>query len=485
MELSPKQQTIELLKKANRILVLGHKDPDGDLLGSSLALLKALETLKKTVEVIVSDKTPEIFNFLPDLKSVKTEIDLTEGKILRIDTQKFPVQGMKYQKKDSSLDIILDADKNLKFEFVEIINGIPKPDLILVLDTPDVEKIDIVYDKNTELFFEIPIVNIDHHPGNEYFGTINLVDLTASSTAEVLVSLFEALGIKIQDPDLATYLLLGIISDTQSFRSNSTTPKSLTVAAQLLAAGARQQEIISNLYKKRPMALLKLWGEMLSGITLDKNKRFAWTKVRLSEIADKSIASSDVFEAADELLTNTPDADTILILCETKEGEVQGKLRGAKTQDVLELAKLFNGDGVPSNATFVVKDASLSDTEMKVLKKIHDFWEEKGEVENKEVWDVIKKEEDSLTPPKTEEEIEEVTPGLDELTPPKTEEEIEETTPVQEKSDDVIDHAIASLSKEQTNIDNSLTPLKDVIEKKKRQYLADKEEIDVFSEEEE
>jgi phosphoesterase RecJ-like protein len=478
MELSPKQQTVELVKKAERILILGHKSPDGDLLGSALALSHALSELKKSVELVITDDISDIYKFLPNLQSVKTELSLTEGKILRIDTDKFPISGMKYKKDEKHLDIILNADKNLKFEHVEIINGVPKPDLIIILDTPDVEKIDDAYDKNTELFFEVPIVNIDHHPGNEYFGTINLVDLTASSTAEILVSLFEALGVKIADPDTATCLLLGIIGDTQSFRSNSTTPKSLTVAAQLLAAGAKQQDIISNLYKKRPMALLKLWGEMLSGISLDAPHRFAWTKVRLADIAEKGIAANDVLDAADELLSNTPDADTILIMCETKKGEVLGKLKGAKGKNVLELAKLFGGDGIPSCANFTIKETSLSDAEMKALKRIHDFWGEKGENENKEVWDVIAKED--LSTPQTEEEIEETTSREDKPTPPVTKEEIEEAT--EEK--DVIDSALKSLEIEQKNKENTLTPLKEVLLKKKSSLLPD-EDIDVFSEEDE
>lgn len=476
MELSPKQQTVELVKKANRILILGHKDPNGDLLGSTLAFAKSLASLKKTAEVVISSDIPEIYKFLPGIETLKRSLNLTEGKVLRIDTKRFPIAGMKYQKSDTHLDIVLDGDKNLKFEYVEIINGLPKPDLIFILDTPDVEKIDDSYDKNTELFFEVPIVNIDHHPGNEYFGTVNLVDLTASSTAEILVSLFEALGIKIADPETATLLLLGIIEDTQSFRSQSTTPKSLTVAAQLLAAGAKQQEIIANLYKKRPMALLKLWGEMLSGISQDKHHRFAWTKVVLSAVSGKGISADDVLDAADELLSNTPDADTILILCETKKGEVIGKLKGADKTDVLPLAKLFGGEGVPTSANFKISERTLKDSELMVLKKIHDFWAEKGGSDNKEVWDVIARED--LTPPETEEEIEETIPDINELTPPKTKEEIEEAT----EKNDVIDSALKSLSEEQENKENSLTPLKDVIEKKKRTYLKD-EEVDIFEEE--
>lgn len=475
---------------------MGHREPDGDFLGSSLALGKMLGGLGKHVDVVVSEKIPEIYQFLPFQENLKSGLDLTEGKILRIDTNRYPVGGMKYEKKENHLDIILEAEKNLKFEFVEIINGIPKPDLILVLDTPDVEKIDRAYDKNTELFFEVPVVNIDHHPGNEYFGSINLVDLTATSTAEILVSLTEALGIKIADPDTATCLLAGIISDTQSFRSGTTTPKSLTVAAQLLAGGGRQQEIISHLYKKTPMALLKLWGEMLSGISLDKTHRLAWTKVKIAQMNGRGISTTDVFDAADELLSNTPDADTILILCEKEKGNVAGKFKGAKGTNVLELAKLFGGDGTPTNANFEIKNGSLTDTEMKVLKKIHDFWAQQEGSFGKEVWEVIKKTEvtteksETLSVPQTVEEIEEVTP--EELTKPKTEKEIQETTASKAQSEkpsvpkkevkDAIDSALKSLEKDG---DEGFSRVGEVIKKKQKEFATSDEEIDVFDEENE
>lgn len=528
MELSPKQQAVEQIKKAGKILILGHQAPEGDFLGSALALSAALKSLGKSTEVVVSDPVPEIFQYLPGLTELKNSLDLTDGKILRINTKDYPIHGMKYQKHDEYLDIILDSEKNLKFQFVEIINGLPKPDLIIVLDTADVEKIDSAYDKNTELFFEVPVINIDHHAGNEYFGSVNLVDLTATSTAEILVSLFEALGIKISEPDMATMLLTGIVSDTASFRSANTTPKSLTVAAQLLAAGGRQQEIITNLYKKRPMALLKLWGEMLAGISLDKNHRLAWTKVKMAELEGTGIEAADVFDAADELLLNTPDADTILILCEVAKGKVKARIKGSKESNVLPLAEIFGGKGTAINANFEISGDDLETIELNVLKNIHDFWGDKGQNEEKAVWEILAKPEENLTAPKTEKEIQEATP--EQLSVPQTEEEKEEaydlTVPhtkkevqeatdpntkkaqkkepvvkttknhlqtikeireswalpideVNKKSGDPIDSAIKSIEQEQ----GGFSKIGDVI-KKKRNYLKNEDEvIDIFDEE--
>lgn len=486
MELSPKQQTTELIKKSKRILVLGHKKPDGDMLGSGLALVSAIKELDKSVEFIVSEPIPQIFNFLPNLKDTKDSLNIADGKVLRIDTEKLPVSGLKYQKKDDFLDIILFSDKNLKFEFIEIINGNPKPDLIIVLDTADVEKIDSAYDANTELFFEIPVVNIDHHPGNEYFGTVNLVDLTATSTAEILVSLFEALGIKMNEPDMSTNILCGIISDTQSFRATNTTPKSLTVAAQLLAGGARQQEIISNLYKQRPLGLFKLWGKMLAGIQEDKNHRFAWTKVSLSE--STGVSADDVFEAASELLSNTPEADVMLILCEIKEDEVIGRLKGSRGTDVLPYAKLFDGNGTTFDAEFKITGKNFDDAEKYVLKKFFDFWGESAPEpteKQKQVWDVIEKQaieaEGSTKPPETAEHNNKNLKPL----PSRQTGDTQNLAPVSDEDVDVIDSALKSLVEEHEKDKKAgFSSLGEVIEKKKEglKPRAESDE-DVFEEE--
>lgn len=500
MELSPKQQSVEQIKKAGRILILGHKNPSGDFLGSALALAKSLTDLGKSVEVVASDSIPEIYNFLPDVDSIKNGFSQDTGKIIRINLKKVPVKSVKFQKDEEHLDLILEAEKNLKFEFLDILNGEPKPDLIIVLDTPDVEKIDSIYDKNTEIFFEVPVINIDHHAGNEYFGTVNLVDLTATSTAEILVSLLEALGVKISDADTSTLLLSGIISETQSFRSSGTTPKSLTVAAQLLASGGRQQEIVNNLYRRRPMALMKVWGEMVSDIQLDANHEFAWTKVKLEK--NSAISTADVMDAADELLSNNPDTNAVLILAQKGSGPVIGKFKSRKNYDVLRLAQLFEGEGVPTNATFELSEMKIGDAELLVLKTLADFWGEEQPAGG-DLWQVV---ESNSAEASLDKEIErEMT-----ASPIKDEAEFEKEateTPNPERdakiekemtSEDVIDSALHSIEKEEHKVEKrkpsgSFSSVGDVLYSKKSDYdipikhvaPKTKDEIDVFDEESE
>jgi len=456
MELSPKQQTINEIKKAKNILVLGQKNPDGDSLGSIVALKQALTKLDKAVTSVVSGEIDPSYYFLPKIDDLKRDYNNNPGKVIKIDTNQIPVKGMRWQKEEGFLKIYLESEKNLKFEFIEIENGPTRPDLIIVVGTPDVEKIDLIYDKNTELFFETPIINIDYHPGNEYYGSINLVDLTASSTAEILVSLFEALGLKVEDGDTATNLLAGIIYNTQSFRNQNTTPKSLTVAAQLLAAGAKQQEIVSNFYKKKPVALMKAWGGMLKTIQEDRSRRFAWTKVDAS--SNPEIKIDDIFGAADDLLANTPEADAILILFKgSEEKKIYGKLKGSKNKEVASTAKLFGGGGTNRDAFFEYPSEDIELAEKNILKKISDSWPTTNEGETKELWDVIKESNKNAHP---------IT-DIGNETKTEAQKEQKDQRP-KESKEDAIEEALKSISQIERDKDRrELTAIRDVIDRKR------------------
>lgn len=458
MELSPKQQAVNEIKKAERILILGNKKAEGDTIGSILALSKVLASSGKKPEAVITSALDPKYHFLPDLSDVQKEYESNDGKVIKIDTKRIPVKGMKWQKDNDFLNIYLETDKNLKFEFIELVNGKPKPDLVIVVDTPDLDSIDKVYENNTELFFETPIVNIDHHATNDYYGTVNLVDLTATSTAEILVSLFEALGIKIDDADVATDLLAGIIEDTGSFRNKSTTPKSLTVAAQLLAAGGRQQEIVKNYYRSNSVELMKVWGKMLENLEEDEDRKFAWTKIDASN--DTDVKMDDVFAAADDLLSNTKDANIILLLFKgpNDKKKVFAKLKGTKNQEVLTLAKSFGGSGTALDASFEVFADDLDTAEKIVLKKIA---ERIVSGDEKEVWDVIEKKED-----KKEVRHEK-----------KIEREAKET-------EDAIEEALKSISQaEKDENRKEFESIRDVIDRKKQALNSDDTEIDVFDEE--
>ena len=378
MELTPKQQTTELIKKSQKILITTHVNPDGDGLGSVIALALSLKKLKKDITIACSGDVPAMFQFLNGIEMVDTKFSGTKNLIITLDTSSVEVEKLGYKKVEgeNKLRIIITPKAgNFTPENVAIEAGSYRYDLLIVLDTPVVDRLGSLYDDNTELFYETPVVNIDHHPGNDYFGKVNWIDLTATSTAEVLVSLIESLAREtpILDSEIATALLTGIISDTGSFQHANTTPKSFTVAAQLVAAGARQQEIIKHLFKTKPLSTLKLWGAILAGLKDESEYRFVWSKATAQDFIRFNAETTETGAVIDELLKTVPNIDFALLLTE-KNGAVNGSLRGTEQgKNVSEIAKLFGGGGHEMAAAFHMPNTTLDAVEAEIIQRIRDW----------------------------------------------------------------------------------------------------------------
>ncbi|EKD57043.1 MAG: hypothetical protein ACD_58C00016G0002 [uncultured bacterium] len=375
MELTPKQQIVELVNNSKKILVLTHVNPDGDAIGSTLALVMGLRKLNKEVVAACQDVVPNALNFLPETSEIKSDIQNQRDFIISINTTNAKVDKLGYKQNpvENRLDIVI-TPKSGEFSQgdVTITPGAAKFDLIFVLDAPELERTGRIYDNNPDVFYEVPIINIDHHSGNDYFGRVNWVDLTATSTAEILVSLLESLGREksVFDGEIATALLTGIITDTGSFQHNNTTPKSFTVAAQLVAAGARQQEIIQHIYKTKLLSTLKLWGKILSNIHEERKHRFVWSEVRIDDFRIFNAHESETSGVIDELLKTVPDIDFAILLSEKNDG-LHVSLRGVgRGINVAELAQKFGGGGHELAAAFQIPGSSLADARDKILVQI-------------------------------------------------------------------------------------------------------------------
>jgi len=375
MELSPKQQIVEAIKGSESILLLTHKSPDGDAVGSMLAFSNVLSTLGKKTLAVGADGISSVFSYMP-VEKISLDLKGERDFVISLDVSQIKADKFLYKVEDGHINFIV-TPKTGQFtpEMVSYPGGKFRFDLIIILDCQDLDRLGKPYEENSDLFYETPIINIDHHAGNDHFGKINLVDLTATSTCEILVSLFEALSkdTSLLTENTATALLTGIITDTNSFQNQNTTPKSLTVAAQLVAANANQQEIIKRIYKTRTLATLRLWGRVLSNIRDEMNYRFVWSQIQKTDFVVTRSTFSDADGVNDELLKTATGVDFVLLLTEKDDG-VHGSLRSvAKGVDVSEIAKIFGGGGHAMAAGFVVDQSDPSLTTEKVIGKIRDY----------------------------------------------------------------------------------------------------------------
>lgn len=188
-----------------------------------------------------------------------------------------------------------------------------------MVDTPDLELLGRIYDNDTEFFYQVPIINIDHHSGNEEFGQINQVELTAVATAEILFSLISGYSRDSIDEDIATCLLAGMISKTRSFKTQNITPHALSIASQLISMGARREEIVNYLYRSRPLNVLKLWGRVLARLASTLDNKLVWSTLTHLDFTKTNTKEDDLSEVIDELIINIPEANVIVIIYEIPE----------------------------------------------------------------------------------------------------------------------------------------------------------------------
>lgn len=366
------QQIFDAINKANRVLVALPQNPNGDALGSGLAFFDFLRKLDKEPEIVCVAPSPARFNFLPGIGALKRDLQQFQSFVVALNTTNAQLDELSYEVKPERVDIFLKP-KNGKFspEDVSFRNAKFPYDLIITLDAPSLEHLGTLYEQNTDLFFETPIVNIDHHPNNEQYGEINLVDLTATSTSEILTSLIQNFEASLIDENIATNLLTGIIVETNSFQHVKTTPQAFLKASSLISQGGKHQEIIRELYKTKNISLLKLWGRALARIREVKALGLTYSLVSHTDFVKSESSADDVMGVMRELVANLAGQKIILFLAEINPQEIVGYFHlhpTVKAQIVVAAlsGQMLNG----SLGSFRVQGQGLLQVEKDVLEKL-------------------------------------------------------------------------------------------------------------------
>jgi len=337
MELSPYQQTQQLIEKSTSILIttapIYKNQPiitQIDKVASSLALHYILKELGKKTRVAIKGAKKQ-FSFLPFCEHIKSNLNAAKDFILSLNTKEKKVKKINYTEEDEKLNIFI-TPKNGSFisQDLSLKYGPPKHDLIIVLDLADLENLGKNLEKNAELFYEAPIVNIDIKAGNEYFGEVNLVEITSSSCSEIIYKLIKNIWPEKITQDLATLLLSGIIARTNSFQSYSTTPETFKASSELLEKGADKDSIIQNLFKTKNFSLLKLLGRALARIKANTNKKIVWTILTQDDFK-KSLSSTKMLDYVFEEFINFNRQSKIhCLFAQIKDNLIEFHIRAQK-----------------------------------------------------------------------------------------------------------------------------------------------------------
>jgi len=286
----------ERIAGAERVLILTHINPDGDAIGSLLGMWHALRALGKQVVPLASSTLPSYALWLPGVEHVQV-----------------------YQSSQA----------------------LPAADLAILLDTASLTRVGRVYDEHAAALAALPIVIVDHHVTNDAAGMLNLIRPAAASTCELLFALLQALGLTIT-PTLATCLLLGLITDTQSFQTSATTTETLRTAAALLECGADYMRIVHEVYFALPSSSATLIGLALA--EMRHEGPLAWTTV--TQAMMRATGAED--EAADEVVRMMQRVEGVRVLVLFKErydGTTKISLRSQPPINVASLAQVWGGGG--------------------------------------------------------------------------------------------------------------------------------------------
>ncbi len=280
-----------IVEDAAQITCLAHKDADADSLGSALGFAQALRARGRAIRVVVPEPLPRLLEYLPGFEMVET-------------------------------------------------GGAPLGDTVFTFDCATLGRFG---ERRAEVERAGTVVNIDHHLSTTAFGTINLVDATASATGQVIYRLLRELGAPIS-PAVATDLYAALFTDTGGFRHENTTEGSLRLAAALVAAGADPGWVALKSYKSRSLAQVRLEGMAVAQMHSEMDGRLLWSEVTAAMLAE---AGADL-QDSEGIIDTLQSIATMQIAILFKQHTADRSKISVRTRDPIDATEVctpFGGGG--------------------------------------------------------------------------------------------------------------------------------------------
>ncbi len=287
------EQAQHLLEQSSNILFTTHERTDGDDFGSVLALALHCKSAGKKVTIATTGGVPDSLRYLPMSEQVQETIS------------------------DTDYDLV-------------VISGCSVPGRV----------------KNDRIAqLSAPVINLDHHPDNTQYGTVNVVDATKSAVAELTYDFFKYCNWELT-ADIAMCLLTGIVTDTGVFMHSNTQASTLQAASDLMSKGARIATVTKHTYQGKDVAELKAWAKALENIHYDPKQQVIYSIVTEEELRELGNPSLNAFEGVVETLNKVPEAKYAMFL-KQDAGIIKGSLRSDphKGVDVKEIAHTLGGGG--------------------------------------------------------------------------------------------------------------------------------------------
>jgi bifunctional oligoribonuclease and PAP phosphatase NrnA len=310
---------VNKIKLFKKIAITFHTSPDGDSIGSALALLIGLRKLGKEVYIISKEVIPQNFLFLPYSNEINGEI----------------------------------------------IEPLEDTECVIVLDCGDFKRINAnlcIQDK------KFALINMDHHVSNELYGDLNFVDASASAVGEIVHKMLKLLDVEL-DKAISTCLYTSLLTDTGSFRHSSTTAVTHEIAGELINTGIEFSNIYRMVFEDKKFEKVKFFGEVISNMSVELNGRVCIMHISKNMLEKYNLIKADI----SDVITFGDSIDTVEVTILIKEADngVKVSLRSKSLVNVSKIAEGFKGGGHIRAAGFYA-EANFEDTKvilMEILEK--------------------------------------------------------------------------------------------------------------------
>lgn len=304
-------EVVELIDRKDRFVITSHVRPDGDGLGSGLALYWMLLSLGKNAAVVLKDPVPAAYTLLPGSERVAVRADITDNY-----------------------------------------------DAAFVIECSDVERPGLPGLKDQF------VVNIDHHSTTRPFGNINWIDSTSAAVGEMIYNLCKALGVEVTR-EIAECIYTALLTDTGSFHFSNTTERTLKIASELVRRGAQPARISQALFYSYPFSRVRLLGMVLSTIQRDESGRIAWIKMDRDMLEAAGACEEDADGIVNHALS-VAEVEAVAFFKELSHQVYRISLRSKGKKNVAKVAESFGGGG-HRNAAGCRVDGDFDDVKRRII----------------------------------------------------------------------------------------------------------------------
>ena len=315
-------QICDEIHRRQSFLLTSHARPDGDSIGSQLAMAFALDALGKRVRIINADAAPDHYREFPGL------------------------------------------------ERIELLPAVPADataDAVIVMECSDLKRTGV------DGFDGRYIINIDHHVGNKMYGVLNWFDETAAACGEMVFDLIQALGVRLT-PEIATHIYLAILTDTGSFHHSNITPRTFDICRQTVEAGVNPAAMARRVFDSNSFGKLKLIGALLDSMQLVDQGRLAVLYMDDAMLAACGCTYNDT-EGVINLPLTAREIQAVVFFKVSSAGDVRVSMRSKYDVDVRMVANQFGGGG-HKNASGCTVNGPYTEVRARVVREVSDAIEQ-------------------------------------------------------------------------------------------------------------